>query len=426
MVGQVQKIDEPGRVEARKTPSPVVLDGADGSWPPDRFEVRIRALSSQLRRMPSSDRGIGIRAALETLAGGFSPERVLLFQATSTADVFELSQCWQRGEDTAGEAFVHALDLRPFPELVRHLNAGSASGSRLASDEFPAWRKLQPETLILPCLAAQGLLGVIVIEAGLLRGSGGKEQEARGLAVADILAAFLERIQLEAQLAVEADRAGAARSLAHDFNNLLTAILGYADLLELELPEGGVWQQDLSELRTAATRAVELVEGQLRPGPTVSSAPLDLGEHLESLRGLLAGVLGPKVALQIAVEKDLAPIAFDATTLERMILNLASNARDAIDEAGTGSGCFRLAARTLAGPSPARFVRLIASDDGAGITPEARERLFEVGWTSKPPGKGHGLGLASIASAMDAAGGSIRLAPSPSRGTVFHLDFPIG
>jgi signal transduction histidine kinase len=439
-VGQIQKIDDS---DAGASWPVRPIEGAesfsDGDSA-DEFERGIARFSSLLRQLPSEEVEQARRAALETLAQGFPRDRISLLQIERPGSqpgdpAWAVVASWNCEESGKGAPrLVQAVSTRALardlvarPELTARLRAGEAVASATPSPGASGWRAPLGEALFLPCLAAEGLLGVIAIEADTVRGQASASQIRGGLLVAEILAAFLERRELEGQLALASERVRSDRSMAHDFNNLLTAILGYADLLGFEMPEGGIWQEDLAELQAAALSAAELVEQHLCGGRSAEAErpSLDLGERLESLRGTLVGVVGRDVEVEIQTEPDLPRVAFDATSFERIVLNLASNARDAICEKAKGTGHFRLTLGRCESPSGVDCLRLVASDDGAGIRSEARSRLFEPGWTTKPSGVGHGLGLASIASAMQEAGGQIRLDDTSSRGTSFQLDFPL-
>ncbi|MFC7332609.1 ATP-binding protein [Rhodocista pekingensis] len=207
--------------------------------------------------------------------------------------------------------------------------------------------------------------------------------------------------------------------VAHDFNNLLTAIVNNLELARRD-PAGGAGR--LEGALKAARAGAELVRRLLafaRMQP-LEPQPTDPGRLLHDILPLLRRAVGERVEVCVEAGGRLPPILVDPVQLENALLNLAVNARDAMPEGG------RLAIRAAPGAAEdgTPQVVLTVADTGTGMTPEVARRMFEPFFTTKPPGKGTGLGLASLYGFVRQSGGQVRVETAPGRGTVFHLSFP--
>lgn len=203
----------------------------------------------------------------------------------------------------------------------------------------------------------------------------------------------------------------------HDLNNLLTGIAVTAALAEEALPPDHNLRPDLAAIRRATIRGVELA-GQLceRPVPSAHCS-IDLVTMLDELGPMCRALLGPQIVYRASPTAGLGPIAGDRAQLERVILNLVSNARDAMPRGGVL--CVRLG---IARGSPAARVWLTVRDSGAGMDSATLARVFAPGFTTRPHGSG--LGLAICAEIVRQHGGSIRLASAPGQGTTVTIDLP--
>lgn len=220
-----------------------------------------------------------------------------------------------------------------------------------------------------------------------------------------------------------------AGGISHDFNNLLTGMLGYCDLLLTQLPADSVAREDVEEIRSLAVRGTELSRQILSVSRRQVLQPvvLDPNEVVLGMDRLLRRVIGENIVLHTQLQ-DVETVRADASQLEQVLLNLASNARDAMPEGGelfvdtapvTAEECehFRL------DPSQAWMV-IRVRDTGTGMSDEVRARIFEPFFTTKPRGKGTGLGLALASSMVDQVGGEIRVESTEQVGTTFHLFLP--
>jgi nitrogen-specific signal transduction histidine kinase len=224
-----------------------------------------------------------------------------------------------------------------------------------------------------------------------------------------------------------------AGGVAHDFNNLLTVILSAAESLRDRPGTLTATQaEELGEIEAAAGRANELTRQLLAFARRHPAHPVavDLGAALARSERLLRRVLGEDVKLRVHAEPGLSAVCCDPTQVDQVVLNLAVNARDAMP--GGGSLLLEAGNRVLdeaeaalfSGARPGRYVRLAATDDGAGMPPEVLDRVFEPFFTTKAPGKGTGLGLSTVHGIVAQAGGFVRARSEPGRGTTIEMVFP--
>lgn len=245
-----------------------------------------------------------------------------------------------------------------------------------------------------------------------------------------------EQAMLEQQLqgAVPEDAFGRiAGSVAHDFNHFLTVILGHAELLYDALPADSGMRENASQVREAAVLATgltrELIDFSRRQQP--ASDRVDLAPTLAAMQPMLARLLGPNVRLRLALDPGLPPVRANAPQLERVILNLALNARDAMRDRGELRIEMRMVdldtafVRRNPGSQVGTFVRIGVRDDGVGMDAATRARLFEPFFTTKPQGQGTGLGLTAVYGIVKQFGGYIGVESAPGNGAEFRIDLPL-
>ena len=210
-----------------------------------------------------------------------------------------------------------------------------------------------------------------------------------------------------------------AGGVAHDFNNLLTVIRGNADLIKEGMADGPSADELLDDIRGAADRAAGLVRQLLTFGRRQPVKPevVDLNEVVRETVGMLRRVIGSRV--KVADDLSAAPVRVraDRTQLVQVVMNLAVNARDAMP----GGGTLSVQTRATGG---GRRVRLEVADTGTGMPPEVRAKIFEPFFTTKGPGKGTGLGLATVYGIVKQSGGEIGVDSTPGVGTTFRVDLP--
>ena len=207
-----------------------------------------------------------------------------------------------------------------------------------------------------------------------------------------------------------------AGGVAHDFNNLLGIIQGYAELLEVEVPEAS--RSDVQEIQRAAERAADLTRQLLlfgRPQPTEAGV-VDANEVVAELRNMLRGTVGEHVKFTVDPAFEPCPVRIPAGQLEQILVNLVVNARDAMPGGG------RLALSTALGGGR---VTLRVTDSGTGMTDDVAARAFDPFFTTKEKGRGTGLGLATVYGIVQGAGGRVRLDTLPGRGTTVEIELPL-
>jgi PAS domain S-box-containing protein len=213
-----------------------------------------------------------------------------------------------------------------------------------------------------------------------------------------------------------------AGGVAHDFNNLLTAIRCFAELLRDDL-EGEAQRSRADDILHAASRASHLVRQLLAFSrhEVVQPEPVDLHTLVDNLRGFIRSLLSEHVRVEFELSDQSCWCQADPKQVEQVLFNLCLNARDAMLVEGVLT--------VAVGPGPASpeggsFVRLSVRDTGPGISPEVCGRLFQPFFTTKPRGRGTGLGLAASRAIAREFGGELSYETELGRGTVFHLDLP--
>ncbi len=223
-----------------------------------------------------------------------------------------------------------------------------------------------------------------------------------------------------------------AGGVAHDFNNLLTAILGYCELLLENIEPSDPRHGDVLNIQQAGTRAAGLTRQLLAFSrrQIVEPAILDLNEVIADMRAMLGRLIGEDIKVVLGLKPDLARVKADRVQVEQIVMNLAVNARDAMPRGGTltiETANVELDAeyaKTHLAVRPGPYVALMVHDTGTGIPPEVQSRLFEPFFTTKEPGKGTGLGLATVHGIVARSGGSVGFYSEVGKGTSFKVYFP--
>lgn len=210
-----------------------------------------------------------------------------------------------------------------------------------------------------------------------------------------------------------------AGGVAHDFNNLLMVIVSAQSLLEQSVPPELIGF--LEDAQNAADRASALTRQLMALGRPEPANPTtqDLGEVVSALGSVLHRLVDESINLSIETEPNVL-IEADRSQLEQIVLNLVVNARDAIEPHGT------IVVRVLetAGET-GRLATIEVRDDGCGISPEDRSRLFEPFFTTKEPGRGTGLGLATVYMIVERLGGTISIESELGVGTKIGILLPV-
>jgi PAS domain S-box-containing protein len=221
--------------------------------------------------------------------------------------------------------------------------------------------------------------------------------------------------------------------IAHDFNNLLTAILVNTDLSVRALRRGRTTVLDeLDTVRAAGRRGADMVRKLMSFSRQRESdlRPVDVGEVVTGVAGMLQRLLPENIEIRTDLEPTGLLVQADAGALEQVLLNLATNARDAMPDGGVlsiaGSHLTLDAARcaALGWGEPGDHVLVTVRDDGSGMDDTARRRIFEPFFTTKAPGRGTGLGMAMVYAIVQQHRGSVSIDSAPGQGTAVRLLFP--
>jgi signal transduction histidine kinase len=295
----------------------------------------------------------------------------------------------------------------------------------LALEGAGLWRALGPQFHVaagaiaaLAAGAAACLLGTALSGISMLRGRAPRTEAARAAATAAptfspeeaAARAHSQKMQALGLLAGE---------VAHDFNNQLHVIRNALEILQLQEPQSEA-RRYLEMIRHSADRSAALARQLLefaRRRP-LEMAPLDPNELVAQMAELLRHSLDDRITIETVLGRGLGNVAADAGQLETALLNLAINARDAMPQAG------RLTIETASSMLDEQFVMISVSDTGTGMAPEVAARACEPFFTTKEPGRGTGLGLSQVAGFAQQAGGQVRIASEPGKGTTVRLHLP--
>jgi signal transduction histidine kinase/CheY-like chemotaxis protein len=340
-----------------------------------------------------------------------------------------LERSWNRGEGLPGWVLRHNLpclvngpeaDRRLDPEVVERFAVRSA--------------------LAVPVRDPRGGVAGVVVLHNRRRPSGFSRQDAqvleevaRSAAVALESAKAFEALRRErtpdpiaSDHSQRLEAVGRfAAGIAHDFNNFLTVVLGQTDLL-LHSSNGEGHRRELGELRDAALRARFLTRRLLsfsRKGPTEAET-LDVAGHVTEAVRLLRRLVGTNVELRSELARDLPPVDLAPGHLDQILMNLASNSRDAmLPRGGTLVIRGRRASEDEAGPAGEGVV-LEVEDTGEGMDRSTLDQIFEPYFTTKPTDEGTGLGLATVAAIVRDSGGRIEVRSVRGEGSVFSIFLP--
>ncbi|GIF20481.1 PAS domain S-box-containing protein [Actinoplanes tereljensis] len=236
----------------------------------------------------------------------------------------------------------------------------------------------------------------------------------------------VQQLQAEAQLQRVQRLEGLgqlAGGVAHDFNNLIAVISNYAMFIAEAAADHGLDEiaGDAAQIVKAAQRGADLTHQLLAFArrEVVRPRPLSLNDVVIDIEAMLRRSIGEHILLDLNLDAGLPTITADPGQLDQVLVNLAVNARDAMPRGGT----ITIETDDLVA-DPGHFVRLRFSDTGTGMPPEVIERAFEPFYTTKPAGKGTGLGLATVYGIITAAGGDLSISSKAGLGTTFTILMP--
>ncbi|MCY1671325.1 response regulator [Novosphingobium sp. SL115] len=233
-----------------------------------------------------------------------------------------------------------------------------------------------------------------------------------------------------------------AGGVAHDFNNVLTAIIGYCDLMLMRHTPGDSDYDDIQQIKANSNRAASLTRQLLAFSRQQTLRPqvLQLPDVVAEVSALLKRLIGEKITLEVTHDRDLGFVRADPTQLEQVLLNLAVNARDAINDklaasGAKGGGVVKLMTRRVTAADVRAmkseilpigdYTALVVEDNGQGIKPAQIGKIFEPFFTTKEKGKGTGLGLSTVYGIVKQSGGFIFAESEVGRFARFVIYLPV-
>lgn len=268
------------------------------------------------------------------------------------------------------------------------------------------------------------------------RGQGSYDESGALTAVVGTVQEITERVQLEEQLrqSQKMEAVGQlAGGVAHDFNNLLTVITGYSDLLLTKLPIDERNRTLIAQIRHAGERATALTRQLLAFSRKQLLEPkvVALNEIVSNMEKMLKRLIGEDILLTVKLATALGQIMVDPHQIEQVLMNLAINARDAMPQGGQLTIETQEVARDRdycrlhPEAKPGCYIQLTMSDTGYGMTPEVKEHIFEPFFTTKGPGKGTGLGLATVFGIIKQSEGYMEVESALNVGSSFKIYLPV-
>jgi signal transduction histidine kinase/CheY-like chemotaxis protein len=302
------------------------------------------------------------------------------------------------------------LEERPFYVLV-----GLAQADLLAT----WWGELWQAAVLLALFSATSAFGTGYVLRTLRR------QQAAAQAHRDTEARLQQALRLESVGRL-------AGGVAHDFNNMLSVILGEASILRAELPPDHPAHEGVREIALAGERSRDLTRQLLAFSRKQSISPrvVSLNALVEATRPALVRLIGEDVALAFEPGPDLPPVRLDPGQFDQVLVNLVVNARDAMPGGGRltlrtrSARLGELRAAGLEDLPRGDYALLTVTDEGHGMDEAILAHIFEPFYTTKPGGRGTGLGLATTYGIVQQNGGAILVASVPGQGTTFSIYLP--
>jgi signal transduction histidine kinase len=407
------------------------------------FERLVTAISRLFVDLPAEGLDAGIERALAQLGEHMAIDRAYLLllgeggrleavrdwcragsvpSAAAAPDLLAAFECLERG----GCAHVPCVQaLPPGPARVA-----------LEARGIVSW-------LCLPIGHAGQRMGLLAFDAARCQKHWSADDLALLRTVGDLFASAIERQRAEAERAAleahlrQSQRIEAigtlAGGIAHDFNNILGVILGYGEMALAGLPEAARARVHVQQMLTAGQRAKGVIDQILTFSRRSEHErrPLCLGPLIEETAGLLRASLPTTIEIALRLEAGDAVVAGNATQLQQVVMNLCTNAAQAM----AGGGAIEIALATIDAAHslalshgtlpPGRYARLAVRDTGHGMDAATIERIFEPFFTTKTAGEGTGLGLATVHGIVAEHGGALDVRSRPGAGSTFVVHFPL-
>ncbi|HEY6871997.1 MAG TPA: PAS domain S-box protein [Geobacteraceae bacterium] len=245
-----------------------------------------------------------------------------------------------------------------------------------------------------------------------------------------------ERNKLESQLrhSQKMDAIGKlAGGIAHDFNNIMTAIIGYASILDMKLDPAGPFGNSVKQILFSARSAANLTEGLLAFSrkQITNPRPVKLNETVRRVEKILERLIGEDIELKTSLAGEDPVVMADPLQIEQVLMNLATNARDAMPGGGALSIATDLVllderfAKSHGLKRPGRYAKLQVADTGIGMDGDTVKKIFDPFFTTKEVGKGTGLGLSIVYGIIEKHNGAINCYSEPGMGAIFTIFMPV-
>jgi signal transduction histidine kinase len=418
--------------------------GADSAHP-GRVLVR---LAERIGRH-AADRAAGFEAITETAAELLSVPRASIWLYDDDRTGIECVDLYEDGPGRHSSGIF--LEAQSYPEYFRALESERIIAAHAAETD-PRTREftesyLRPHgigaMLDAPIRIDGRMVGVVCHESVGPAREWAPAEEAHAATMGDFVALCIqsaERARAETEHKLMAERLARAHrmealgrlagSIAHDFNNMLTAIHGSLELVRHAEKHGrvepDVLDSELQQIQLAADRAGRLVRQLLSFSRHDSAEPrkINVAEALQGMRQLIGRLFRDNIDLTLETDADTPWAEVDPSQFEQLIVNLTTNARDAMPNGGRLTIRSRASTRKAEGSSKPMWLELLVTDTGDGISPEVLPFIFEPFYSTKMMGTGWGLGLATVQRIVESAGGHIFVRSEPGEGTVFRIRLP--
>ncbi|TGP86311.1 MULTISPECIES: CHASE3 domain-containing protein [unclassified Mesorhizobium] len=396
------------------------------------YRKAVEAIPGQLARIESAATPDDqIVQQISHIKEALSQEQAELSQTIALYDRGDAAKALQLVRSGQGKA---AMDeIRASMDTIRRIGAAAVAARDEQTDRVEAWLRIGS----LAALLAIFLLGVctirqsrrrfrdvLVVQEELMRKNIELGNEIQTRENAESQMRQMQKMEAVGQL---------TGGIAHDFNNMLAVILSAMNLAQRKLKRGEHDIEKLVEAATdAASRAANLTSRLLAFSRLQPLAPQVVATNrlLTGMSDLLRRALGEGIRIETVLAGGLWKIHADPNQLENAILNLAVNARDAMDNDGkltietVNSHLDEAYASTHGELAPGQYVMIAVTDTGAGMSPEVIAKAFEPFFTTKPANKGTGLGLSQVFGFVKQSGGHVKIYSEPGEGTTIKIYLP--